>query len=266
MVMFNVALALLFLFLEVSTVFAVRTIEFSGNVSSLFGDETLILTASASGFTEGETIYLKGAFYQNGTFNYFGFTQNGDTWIKNSASNASQRAVKIGEWDGYVVVKNDFGDSGYMGEGDYMFKLRFYYGPSFTADWSTNAVNIALNEPDPTITPTPTPTNTPTPLPAATTAPTVIPTVVMHTLVPTKTPTQIPIPTSTISATPTNSSSLVILGSSSAVAVPATPAARSTKPLMIALLLVAMGLALLAGVLVWQKKDIWKNSMTSPKE
>lgn len=170
------ACIILYILVFPSPIHAARSVTISSNKTSLLGDEDMIVSASASGFTDGETIFIKGAFFQNGTTNYFGYTKIGDDWIKNSASNASQKSIKIGDWDGTLIVKSDFADSGYKGEGDYAFKLRFYYGSSFTADWSTNVVTIAINEPDPTITPTPTPTNTPTPTstpsPTVTTAPT----------------------------------------------------------------------------------------------
>lgn len=151
-----------------SSVYAARTLSITSNKTSLFGDEEMAVTASMSGFTNGETIYIKGAFFQSGSTNYFGYTKSSDTWIKNSTENASQRSVKIGEWDGNVIVKSDFSDSGYKGEGDYSFKVRFYYGSSFTADWSSNVLTLAINEPDPTPTLSSTPTNVPTSVPTPT--------------------------------------------------------------------------------------------------
>lgn len=122
--------------------------------------------------------------------------------------------------------------------------------------------------------PLPTATSTNSPAPTTTTAsatptltPASVPTVALS-LAPTKTPTQ------KISLSPTSASPLDILGSSStqlgaaagaetdsAISdiAHATSAASNMRPLIIALLLVAIGLALLTGVLVWQKKDIWKS-------
>ncbi len=127
------------------------------------------ITASISGFTDGETVYVKGAFFQAGSSNYFGYTKSGDIWIKNSAPNTSQRSVKIGEWDGTLSVKSDFSDSGYKGEGDYLVKLGFYTGSATSVNWSANSLAIVLNEPDPTSSPTqlPTASNTMTPVPTA---------------------------------------------------------------------------------------------------
>lgn len=149
----------------VESVSAARSISITGNKTTLGGDEEIQLTASASGFTDGEAIFIKGAFFQAGSSNYFGFTKSGDNWIKNSASNTSQRAVKIGDWDGNLSAKSDFSDSGFKGEGDYMVKLGFYWGSYASVNWSVNSLPLFINEPDPTPTQTPTPTDTPVPTP-----------------------------------------------------------------------------------------------------
>lgn len=169
---------------------ASRSLTITADKTLLLGDEECHVTASASGFTDGETIYVKGAFFQSGSSNYFGYTKDGDTWIKNSASNISQRAVKIGEWDGTMTVKSDFSDSGYKGEGDYSFKVGFYVGSSSVV-WSGNILTITVNEPDPTATLTPTSTNTPTltPVPTTRTEPTATP---IPTKIPTATCTSMP--------------------------------------------------------------------------
>lgn len=184
------------LFFSPSFIFA-RDISIASVKSSLFGDEELTVTASASGFTADEQIYIKGAFFQEGTVNYFGYTKNNNDWIKNSASSQSQRFIKMNEWDTNLIVKNDAQDTGYKGNGSYKFKLGFYYitsgGNISSVNWSTNTLDIALSYPSPTPTPNPTstpaPTNTPTPIPTKTPAPTLTPTRVVAkaiTLAPTK--------------------------------------------------------------------------------
>lgn len=192
-----IGLIALFIFLFYSTSsFAARSLAISANKDSLFGDEEVTVTASASGFTNEETIYVKGAFYQEGSTNYFGYTKNGESWIKNGDSTLSQKSIKIGEWDGSVVVKSDFSDSGYSGEGGYKFKIGFYYttsgGNLSSVNWSDNNLDINLNEPDPTPTPAPTLTPTSTPVPAST-----------PTKTPTLTPTKTVIPTPSHTPTPT---------------------------------------------------------------
>jgi len=111
--------------------------------------------------------------------------------------------------------------------------------------------------PTPTNTPTPqpsdTPTSTATPVPASTA--TIVPTVL-----PSKTPTVRP-PTNTPMATTQVdnelSSGTAVLGLGSpeeASSISLTNKGIPTKNLIIALLLVGLGLAILAGVLVWQKR------------
>lgn len=180
-----------------SHIYATRSISIVSDKTTLFGNEEIILTASSSGFTEGETVYIKGAFYQNGSSNYFGFSKSGDEWIKNSASNISQRAIKIGEWDGKLNAKPDFTDSGYKGEGDYLIKLGYYFGSAASVNWSSNSLPVYVNEPDPT----PTSTLIPTQIPTATHTPTNVP-VVTFTPTPLPSLTLTPILTIKLSSTP----------------------------------------------------------------
>lgn len=137
-----------------SSSFAARSVSITGDKSSLFDDEELVLSASMSGFMDGETIYLKGALFKEGSTNYFGYTKNGDSWIKNSTTALEQRAVQIGSFDGSVIVKSDFSDSGYSGAGSYNLKLGFYYitsgGNTSSINWSSNVLSINLDPPAPT--------------------------------------------------------------------------------------------------------------------
>jgi len=176
--------------------FAARSISISTPITTIFGDEHILLTASASGFIDGETIYIKGAFFQPGSSNYFGYSKKTDnTWVKNGETAIAQQAVVIGAWDNQLVVKSDFADSGYHGEGEYGLKLGYYYVtnnavPS-SVNWSINTVSIAISEPDPTPTHTPTLTATPTQQPAPTALPS-------PSLFPTSKPTTRPLPTQNI--------------------------------------------------------------------
>lgn len=273
-----------------SHVLAARSIMITSDKTSLFGDEEMTITASVSGFTPGETIYIKGAFYQEGLTNYFGYTKNGDSWIKTGDSSTSQRSTAVDSWDGTLSVKSDFADSGYKGEGEYKAKVGFYYttsgGNLSSVNWANNTVTVSLNEPDPT--PTSTPTPTPTPQPTATLIPTPIPT---STKTPTPTPTSKPTVTPTPTAlsiptktpTPTGNPTLTSLSlKSSLVVVPSpvekaedqpavgepfvlgerveakmsTPSAYTTnnswKPMVTSMILVAIGFAILTGVYTWK--------------
>lgn len=144
---------------------AARSINIIADKSQLFGEEEANITTALSGFTDGETIYIKGAFYQDGTTNYFGYTKSGDSWIKNGSSSTAQKQVKVGEWDGKLNVKSDFADSGFKGEGEYKFKVGFYYitsgGNLSSVNWSANVLDFNISEPDPSPSPMPSPTPTP---------------------------------------------------------------------------------------------------------
>lgn len=178
----SVLVAFLLLGLIIPTkVLGARDIVISSDKSSLFGEEYTTITASASGFTNGEVIYIKGAFHQDGSTNYFGYTKNGDNWIKNGESTSSQLSITVGNWDNKLIVKSDFSDSGFNGEGSYKLRVGFYYttsgGNLSSVNWSSNSLDITLNQPDPTptltLTPTPTSTNTPTPTIIITNTPTI---------------------------------------------------------------------------------------------
>lgn len=263
------------LFACVPKVIAARSMTISGNTSSLLGDDSLVVTASPSGFVDGETVFIKGAFFQSGTSNYFGFTKNNDVWIKNSASNTSQRSVKIGEWDGKLETKVDYSDSGYKGENDYAFKLRFYYGSAFSADWSTNELIISINEPDPTVTPLPTPSQTPTSTHAPT--PTVSPTASS-----TSTPIASPAVTKRIPTfvpTASDVEKINVLGVEKSevtrdmVSTEASYASNETmtpssnlRSLSIALAFVGSGFALLSAVAIWHNIKIWVRDSQSKKQ
>jgi len=196
--LFLLVLFAVFLFLFPKRVLAARSLIITTDRQSLFGEEEMTVTASASGFTEGEVIYIKGAFYKEGSTNYFGFTKKEDAWIKNGETTLNQRQIKMGEWDNKLIAKSDFSDSGYQGESEYNFKVGFYYitsgGNTSSVNWSNNNLSLLINEPDPTPTPTPTPSPSPTQVPP-TSAPT-----------PTRAPTPIPTKTPTPSSTPKPSS------------------------------------------------------------
>jgi hypothetical protein len=155
-----------------SPVFAARKLSITGDKATLRGSDEMIITASLSGFTTGESIFIKGAFYKDGSTNYFGYTKSGDTWIKNSVKTSDQRLVVIGNWDNTVTVKSDYADSGFSGNGNYLLKIGFYTvasdGNPSSVDWSDSSFAVSLEQPAPTLTsvptsyPSATPTRTPT--------------------------------------------------------------------------------------------------------
>lgn len=137
---------------------AARNIYITSDKSSLANEDELIITASPSGFTNGEKVYIKGAFFKEGSSNYFGLTKNNDSWIKNSITALSQREVGMGSWDNFLIVKPDYSDNGFLGTGDYRFKVGFYYltssGNTSSINWSVNEINIKINS-APSVEPTP---------------------------------------------------------------------------------------------------------------
>lgn len=109
------------------------------------------ISASISGFTDGEQIYLKAAFFKEGSTNYFGFIKKGEEWVKNSTTALEQKQITIGSWDGNSSVKSDFSDTGFSGSGSYNFKLGFYYitsgGNTSSINWSENVLSVKVEEP-----------------------------------------------------------------------------------------------------------------------
>ncbi len=152
-----------------------KTITFTVDKVSLRADDEMTVTASHSGFSSDEYIYIKGAFYKEGSSNYFGLTKQGESWIKNSASTVNQRKVLTGEWDGKLIIKSDPLDSGFQESGSYKFKVGFYTissnGEPSSVRWSDTIIDVYLERPIPTNTPLPLPTLTPTPLPTLTPIP-----------------------------------------------------------------------------------------------
>lgn len=252
-------------------------------ILSLSGDEEMTITASYSGFTNGEIIYLKGVFFKDGQTNYLGYTKKNDTWVKSSATNADQRSITIGQWDGTLVSKPDWRDTGYAGDGGYSAKVGFYYltgGDLSSVNWSSNNLAVSLTAPTPTPTATLVPSSTPkptdvpatsVPVPSQTNIPppvnTAVPTVLTASMSPTKKMTPSLSPTQKMAS---ESSGLQVLGETTdPIPTPESlvPSGRvSYKPLIITMLLVSIGLALIAGVLVWLKRNAGKDEQKYPTE
>lgn len=118
--------------------------------------------------------YLKGAFFSEGSSNYFGQTKYNDSWTKNSGTYSSQYKIQTdasGKWQGQLEFMTDPNDSGFPDSGDYFFKLARYTASGLGPTW-TDSQNIYLNKiiisspsPSPTPTPTPTPSVYPSPSP-----------------------------------------------------------------------------------------------------
>lgn len=164
-------------------VFAARTVTIESYKQTFINDEEGEVKVAIADFNDGESIFVKGAFSKPDSSNYFGYTKKGESWVKNSTTSSNQLLVKVGEWDGRLIVKPDLSDTGFVGGRDYNFKIGFYYyttgGNLSSVNWSdTKSVNISFVPSvtsAPTITPVPTsiPTSssTNTPVPAATSKP-----------------------------------------------------------------------------------------------
>lgn len=159
----------LFFLLFPHTVFASRKLEIAADKATLAPDESLIISLNFNGFESGETVYIKGAFFREGSTNYFGLSQKGDSWIKNSATAVSQPSILVDSSPQILGVKNDPADTGFHGEGEYKIKVGYYYltsgGNLSSINWSDNSLPIHMIAPAPPTTPSPTLSLTPTPSP-----------------------------------------------------------------------------------------------------
>lgn len=158
-------------------VYAARSVVISLDKDSIKGEDEVRVSASFSGFLSDETIKIKGAFFADGSSNYFGYTKNADSWIKCGDATANQMEVQLSQWNNELILRSDFGDSGFGGEGEYRVKVGYYTksssGSYGSVSWS-NTLPIIINVPDPT--PTPIPTNTSQPTPTRTPTPSASPT------------------------------------------------------------------------------------------
>ncbi len=108
---------------------------------------SLPITVRLENFDPNKTYYLKGAFYKDGSTNYFGLTNVSGTWIKNSASYNSQFKISTnssGNWQDKIDLRNDPSDSGFTGSGEYKLKMGHYTEEGKNLTWS-NSVDISLH-------------------------------------------------------------------------------------------------------------------------
>lgn len=118
-------------------------------------DDTVIISASASGLQSGVTQYLQVAMTKDGeTTNYLGLTQNlnGEWFQYKSSPSASDLSTYFynfvpisGSWSGQLVAKVDTTDDGYKGPGNYLVKLIKYISSS--GSYSNNSIPITINIP-----------------------------------------------------------------------------------------------------------------------
>lgn len=93
-------------------------------------------------FSPNTKYFLKGAFKSAGGSNYFGQTLVSDVWVKNYESYNKHFTLTTdgsGSWSGILTSKGDPQDSGFVGEGDYVFKVGYYKEGVSSVAWSNES-------------------------------------------------------------------------------------------------------------------------------
>lgn len=173
----------LVLFIILLLVFPIQILAVNitiSNIPSSITNEPFTFNVAITGAQAG-TNYLRADLYQSGTYNYFGFTDNGSAYY-NGSDYSQYLPITIpaeGSASATIKAKLDSGSSSFKGSGPYKLKVRRYTSQnSYT--WSNEAsldisYDLPTSTPIPTFTPTPTdipdPTKTPTPTPTPTSTP-----------------------------------------------------------------------------------------------
>lgn len=179
-----------FLFLSFSSAKAI-TFTLSGVPASTNVDQSFSVSVTLTiGNSAGKKYYLRSAFYENGTSNYFGYTKNHyDSWYNGSPSIDTHQYKEVtmdsfNTWTGVVEVKPDSSSSKYKGPGDYGFKIGYYTDTQTSttvSEWTNSSmINItgsstASPSPSPSPSPTaiasPSPSSNPSPHPSLSPSP-----------------------------------------------------------------------------------------------
>lgn len=127
--------------------------------------QEILITIVITKLSPNTTYYLKGAFYKEGSTNYFGLTKVHDSWVPNNKSYIEQMKIttdNTGSWSSEGNVMVDTSDSGFTGSGDYLFKLARYTtngsGPTWTSIKKITITHFPPFTP-PALSPTPSPTS-----------------------------------------------------------------------------------------------------------
>jgi len=211
--------------------------------------------------------YLRGVYFPGGS-SYFGYTKTNDgSWINAPGGECvkyfkvASADLKEGTWSGKMTVKPDSGSSFFTSPGEYLFKVGRYTASCSTPVWSTETT-IAITGPSPTPTSTLTPTQTATPTHTPTNT-------LTHTPSVTSSPTKGTSPTRTPTATiylkeDTIGSVGSVAGANDsqeangnaglpAVAGETADSGLIRRPYVLAFASVALGMAIICGVLVWER-------------
>lgn len=115
-------------------------------------EEEFSVSVNIADFSPNTKYYLKGAFRKGSSTNYFGQTKVAGVWIKNNQSYTEQLSIttdSAGNSNGTLTVKGDVDDSGFVGTGDYSFKIGYYRDSSSVA-WSNEVIVNLTSPPSPT--------------------------------------------------------------------------------------------------------------------
>ena len=152
---------LIFLFFNKS-VYAAFDFAMSEQSITDTGELTVSVTLDLSSSTGGNTYFLRGAFFKEGTTKYFGYTINDQQSSYNGPYSACQNLYQVtvdenGDWSGDFKVKADPESSYFEGSGEYLFKVgRYTSGCSLT--WAdSDPVKISIIQ---TVFPEPSPSPT----------------------------------------------------------------------------------------------------------
>lgn len=129
---------------------------------------TVDVNIDLSSSTGGNSYWLRGAFFKEGTTKYFGYTINNGGTPYNGPYSDCQNLYKItvdtnGDWAGEIKIKPDPESSYFEGSGNYLFKVG-RYTTNCNITWAdSNPVTIQISQ---TVFPSPSPTPSPSPLPS----------------------------------------------------------------------------------------------------
>lgn len=122
---------------------------------------TISVTLDLSSSTGGNTYFLRGAFFEEGTTKYFGYTIDNQQSPYNGPYSACQNLYQVtvdesGDWSGDFKVKADPESSYFKGSGEYLFKVGRYTSGCSLSWADSDPVKISITQtvfPDPTPTP-----------------------------------------------------------------------------------------------------------------
>jgi len=144
--------------------------SFSGLPKKIGVQEEFSFHFQLTGAPLGKIYYLRCGFQKEAGSRYFGETFNPEKnqWVNSEADFSEFLKITTGgegEWEGEVKCRVDSSETGFAGEGEYLFKI-CRYTEGGTANWYDSGETITISFlPSPTLTPTPTPSSFPSPTP-----------------------------------------------------------------------------------------------------